>query len=289
MTRERLNDESRVETLLRRSKVTLLRGRRLASWALERRRWQRPSLASAEEFEHLHRQLIVPIERDDAGADPRFEAGKRQNIALAAPSFNGLVVAPQVPLSFWRALGRPTAQRGYVYGMELRGGCLVPSLGGGLCLISNSLFRLGAELGWSILERHGHTLDAGFPTDGQWGMDATVFWPYVDLRMAPRQGERWLGMTVRDGALHIEVRGREPLELATRIYEVASDREGDHRTNSIAREVLSLRGEVVEIGTIAENAKHVLPVVEQRRNCLTCNEQCDARPAMAGLGVERDA
>ena len=31
----------------------------------------------------------------------------------------------------------------------------MPSIGGGICLVSNALFAMAVRVGWSILERHG--------------------------------------------------------------------------------------------------------------------------------------
>ncbi len=83
-------------------------------------------------------RVVVPIAR--AGADPRLEAGKRRNVELAATAFHGVATSAARPLSFWRTLGPATAARGFAWGMELRSGCAVPAIGGGLCLLSNALF-----------------------------------------------------------------------------------------------------------------------------------------------------
>lgn len=63
----------------------------------------------------------------------------------------------------------------------MRQGCIIPTLAGGLCQMSNSLYRAAREAGCEIVERHGHTAaipGSPFPP----GEDATVFWNYVDLR-----------------------------------------------------------------------------------------------------------
>jgi len=49
----------------------------------------------------------------DGFGDPALEAGKRANLRLAVAAFDGIVVTPERPLSFWRALGRVTKRRGY--------------------------------------------------------------------------------------------------------------------------------------------------------------------------------
>ena len=134
--------------------------RRLAAWAARTGTWAPPVRASTLGFDHLHHHVRVPIGRRDEAAHPVFEAGKRHNLALAAPAFDGVVVPADRPLSFWRTLGRITAARGYRAGMELSGGCIVPAIGGGVCLLSNALFEAAVRLGWRIDERHGHSREA---------------------------------------------------------------------------------------------------------------------------------
>lgn len=162
---------SRLRVALQAARRTQLAGRRLAAWALQPGRWTRPVLAPpAEAFAHDLYDVRVPLLRRDPAADPRLEAGKRVNVALAACAFDGLLLTPAQPLSFWRTLGRVTPEAGFQLGMELRGGCIVPTVGGGVCLLSNALFAMAARLGWAVLERHGHSLEAVPPTDGgPWG------------------------------------------------------------------------------------------------------------------------
>ena len=83
--------------------------------------------------------------------------------------------------SFWKHLGRANGLKGYVVGRELREGCIVPNVGGGLCQISNALYDAALQANFEIVERHAHTqVIAGSLAEK--GRDATVFWNYVDLR-----------------------------------------------------------------------------------------------------------
>lgn len=279
-----LASASRLSLAVRRTKVAYFQARRLLSWAMEPERWQAPTLAPpAAELPHRVYQRDVPIGRTDPGADPVLEQGKRINIALAAPSFDGLVLSPGQPLSFWRALGRVTEARGFRHGMELRGGCIVPTLGGGLCALSNALFRMACELGWNILERHGHTREAA-PLDGEvWGLDATVFWPHVDLRIAPRQGPVRLEVAVRGDVLrlcvHAAVPQRARVELSSTGDSVHADGGVRLRENRVLRTIVDRDTGVVRRDVVASNRKELVRVVDQRRNCMTCDEHaCHARP-----------
>jgi vancomycin resistance protein VanW len=278
-----LASASRTSLVVRRTKVAYFQVRRLLTWTLER--WRVPELApSPAGFPHRVYEREVSIARTDPGADPVLEQGKRVNLALAAPCFDGIVLAPEQPLSFWRALGRVTAARGFRHGMELRGGCIVPTLGGGLCALSNALFRMACELGWNILERHGHTRDAAPLTGDVWGLDATVFWPHVDLRVAPRTGRARLGVAVVGDRLRLRVDTTEPLH--TRVALAGADDRIDAagsariRHNRVLRVVVDqATGREVQRDVVAVNRKELVRVADQRRNCMTCDEDaCHARP-----------
>jgi vancomycin resistance protein VanW len=288
-----LASASRTSLVVRRTKVAYFQARRLLTWTLER--WRVPELApSPAGFPHRVYEREVSIARTDPGADPVLEQGKRVNLALAAPCFDGLVLAPGQPLSFWRALGRVTAARGFRHGMELRGGCIVPTLGGGLCALSNALFRMACELGWDILERHGHTRDAAplsaaslsaAPLSGDvWGLDATVFWPHVDLRVAPLEGRARLGIAVVGDRLRLCVDATEPLHARVALAGAGDriDAAGSVRIrqNRVLRVVVDqATGREVQRDVVAVNRKELVRVADQRRNCMTCDEDaCHARP-----------
>ena len=123
--------------------------------------------------------------REDAAvAERALNAGKVQNLRLAARRIDGALVPAGATFSFWKHVGRATRRRGYVSGRELREGCLVPSVGGGLCQLSNALYDAALRAGFEIVERHAHT--AVVPGSlAEAGRDATVFWNYVDLRFRP--------------------------------------------------------------------------------------------------------
>jgi vancomycin resistance protein VanW len=167
--------------------------------------------------------------------------------------------------------------------MELRGGCVVPAVGGGLCLLSNALFRAAAELGWTIVERHGHTIEAVPSMAQPWGVDATLAWPYVDLRYALPAGDPAARLHVRvvDDVVEVQVWSAAPIERTVTITAV-DDRvdviDGERvRCNRIVRRIVAADGAVTE-STIAENAKRLLAPADLGRNCLTCGlEECAGR------------
>lgn len=251
------------ELALRRLKVAALQARRLARWATEPG-FEAPRRVAPEG--PVAYQLRVPIAR--AGADVRLEAGKRHNVRLAATAFHGVVVTPEAPLSFWRALGPATEARGFAWGMELRSGCAVPAVGGGLCLVSNALFTLATELGWRILERHGHSLALGDPA----ALDATVAFPHVDLRIAPREGTAIFDASVRGDVLVLAVHHDAP-RLRVELERAQAD-DGTVRDTKIRRRVWR-ELELVEDRVVVDDRQRVPAAL---RTCLDCGETaCHAR------------
>jgi len=127
-----------------------------------------------------------------SGANPHEQAltlGKVQNLRVAVRGIDGVVVPGSAVFSFWRQVGRATARAGFVRGRELREGCVVPSVGGGLCQLSNALYDAALRAEFEIVERHAHT--AVVPGSlAEVGRDATVFWNYVDLQFRARHAVR---------------------------------------------------------------------------------------------------
>jgi hypothetical protein len=129
-------------------------------------------------------QTSAPL-RPQGDEDPAGEAllidGKIENLRIALRRLDGAVVPANATFGFWRQIGRAARDAGYVEGRELREGCIVPSVGGGLCLLSNALYGAALDAGCEIVERHAHShVVPGSLTERD--RDATVFWNYVDLR-----------------------------------------------------------------------------------------------------------
>ena len=257
-----LRTEGPVALALRRVKVALHGVRRRARWYVEA--WPAPALAERPAVLGFRRAVGLAGLADDA----RLEAGKRHNLRLAAVAFDGVEVTPARPLSFWRTLGPATAARGFRPGLEVRGGCVVPSVGGGLCALSNALFAMAAELGWDVLERHGHSVALADPR----ALDATVAWPHVDLRIAPRHGRAVLAVRVERDALVVEAwLDRAPAATVELAIEDARDR-GDLRLLRVRRRVID--GDRVDDRVLVDDAKRIVAPVPgvALRTCLTCGE-----------------
>lgn len=123
----------------------------------------------------------APLWREASAEEFPLTAGKVENLRIASRAFHGLEIPPGGVMSFWRQLGRTTRRKGYLSGRELREGCIVPAIGGGLCQLSGLLYQAALGAGLEIVERHGHSRVVP-GSQAEQDLDATVFWNYVDLR-----------------------------------------------------------------------------------------------------------
>lgn len=157
-------------------------------------------------------ESVTPLWTSAAGAEWQLTAGKIENLRVAARHLNGLIIPAGQVFSFWRQVPRPLRINGFVAGRELREGCMVSSIGGGLCQLSNALYAAALEAGCEIVERHAHSqIVPGSLAER--GLDATVFWNYLDLRFRP----------MRDLAIDIELTPRS-LEVRLRATDIRGKR-----------------------------------------------------------------
>jgi hypothetical protein len=131
-------------------------------------------------------ESAAPLWTEASLEELHLVAGKVHNLRLALRGLDGVEVPAGATFGFWAQVGRASRLRGFVAGRELREGCLVPAVGGGLCQLSNALYDAALQAGCEIVERHAHSR-AVAGSAAERGRDATVFWNYVDLRFrSPR-------------------------------------------------------------------------------------------------------
>jgi len=191
-----------------RLKVLLLTGwRQLQNWRRPLPRFAPgPRLAAAPVLATSASDLWNP---DDNAANWLLTAGKVENLRRATRRLHGLVVPVGATFSFWRQVGNPNFGRGYVLGREIREGCVVPTVAGGLCQLSNALYDAALRAGFTIVERHRHTQVIKGSLAEQ-DRDATVKWNYLDLRFRAAVAFR-LEVTLTADQLVVSFRGENPV------------------------------------------------------------------------------
>lgn len=116
----------------------------------------------------------------------QYWEGKLHNLKIATAMVDGLTIAPGEVFSVWALIGRPTAKRGFAVGRAIRADEETGDVGGGLCQLSGLIYELGLRAGLEVIERHPHSRDLYEREEDRFtllGLDATVVWPWKDLRL----------------------------------------------------------------------------------------------------------
>ena len=116
-------------------------------------------------------------------------AARLQNIQAAAARFYGLLIPPNTTFSMGDAIGDISLDNGYAEALIIYNGQTITGVGGGVCQVSTTLFRTAFFGGYPIEERNAHAYRVYYyeqTSDGtdplMAGLDATVYFPLVDLK-----------------------------------------------------------------------------------------------------------
>ncbi len=118
-----------------------------------------------------------------------------KNIRHATQKLNGILIPPGAEFSALAALEPITLEGGYLPEMVIKGDEIKPEVGGGLCQIGTTLFRMAMNAGMKITERRNHSLVVSYyndPTNGNPGTDATLYGPHPDFRFINDTGSYML-------------------------------------------------------------------------------------------------
>jgi vancomycin resistance protein YoaR len=114
---------------------------------------------------------------------------RMQNIKTAAAKFHGLLIAPGEVFSMAQVLGDISLENGFTEAMIIYNGHTIKGVGGGVCQVSTTLFRTAFFAGFPILERTPHAYRVSYyeqtasgRDNNLAGLDATVYFPLVDLK-----------------------------------------------------------------------------------------------------------
>jgi len=123
------------------------------------------------------------------------------NVRAGAKRFNGVLLSPGETFSFGKLLGDVGPETGYVPELVILGDHEEKQYGGGLCQVSSTAFRAALAAGLPITERVNHAFAISYYT---WpysapGVDATIYYPAVDLKFTNDTGHYILMQTIMSG------------------------------------------------------------------------------------------
>ncbi len=116
-------------------------------------------------------------------------AARLQNIDAARKQFYGLLIPPNTTFSMGDAIGNISLDNGYAEALIIYNGKTITGVGGGVCQVSTTLFRTAFFGGYPIVERNAHAYRVYYYEQTATGLDplmagldATVYFPLVDLK-----------------------------------------------------------------------------------------------------------
>lgn len=133
------------------------------------------------------------------------------NIATASDILTDVVVLPGAEFSFNKAVGPRTLDRGFVEAPGLFENEVRPTLGGGTCQVSSTLYAASLHVGMTILERRPHTRPSSYIEPG---LDAVVNYPEDCLKKS-------------DPRICYDLRFKNPFEFPVVIQAQLSDEPND--------------------------------------------------------------
>lgn len=135
-----------------------------------------------ETIEQYEIQNLVALARTSFRGS---SADRKHNIEVGVSKLNGMLIAPNEEFSAVEAIGETTEEAGFVPEYVIKGDRSIKEIGGGLCQIATTLFRLALNAGLPITERQNHRYVVSYYGPG---LDATIYGPKPDLKFVNDTG-----------------------------------------------------------------------------------------------------
>lgn len=123
---------------------------------------------------------------------------RRLNIANGAKLLYGTLIKPGEEFSLVTKLKPIDTSNGYLPELVIKGDRTIPEVGGGLCQIGTTMFRVVLNAGLPVLERKNHSYRVSY-YEPPVGMDATIYDSKPDFRFVNDYASHLLLLTFVDG------------------------------------------------------------------------------------------
>lgn len=140
-----------------------------------------PSLSTGEVNDLGISEILGQGESSYAGSP----SNRIKNIKNALRKLNGVLVKPGEEFSTIEHTQPYTLEGGYLPELVIKGDEIKPEIGGGLCQVGSTLFRMAMNSGMEITQRRNHSLVVNYYNDltnGLPGTDATIYDPAPDFK-----------------------------------------------------------------------------------------------------------
>lgn len=104
---------------------------------------------------------------------------RNNNIEICTKAINGKILMPGEAFSFNQVVGERTKEKGYMEAPAIIDNRIEPSVGGGICQATSTLYDAVLLAGIKNIERTHHSLPVSYVKPG---LDATVEWGNIDFK-----------------------------------------------------------------------------------------------------------
>lgn len=138
--------------------------------------------------------------------------GRAHNVRLAAQRLDGAIIPAGSLFSFNERVGERSASAGYRFAHVILDGEMVDGVGGGTCQVASTVHAASFFAGLEVVEHTPHSRPSGYIP---MGLDATVVWPRVDLKVRnPFTFPIVVHAVAENGRLRVEMYGpRRPVRV----------------------------------------------------------------------------
>ena len=176
-------------------------------------------------------------------------ANRIKNIRNAVKKLNGVLIKPGEEFSAIQYTQPYTAEAGYLPELVIKGDEIKPEIGGGLCQIGTTLFRMAMNSGMPITERRNHSLVVPYYNDlenGLPGTDATIYEPAPDFRFKNDTGNYVLVQTAVDF---------DTQELSFTLWGTSDGRSGSYTAPVVSRWIPHGETKIIKTDKLAPGEK----------------------------------
>lgn len=249
----------------KRNKIRLFIGkkyyrlRRRLNWMFGKIKFAKEKDSKPYTYEYFSHK--TPLLRQLKDVDMYLQYNKINNLELAVPKINDIIIKPGETFSYWKLIGNPTRRKGYKDGMILFSGTFKPGIGGGLCQLSNLIYWMVIHTPLTIVERYRHSYDV-FPDSNRtqpFGSGATCVYNYRDLMIRndtcqPYQLKVWLTDLELCGTIRVNSQPCEFYKVYEKEHYMKKELFGKYsRHNVIFRKVYDIHNKEIADEYVTEN------------------------------------
>ena len=224
-----------------------------------------------------HRTILLRKLKD---VDMWLQHNKIINLKIATKKLNGILIRPGEVFSYWKLIGKPSKNKGYVNGMILKNGTFGADTGGGLCQLSNLVFWMTIHTPLTVIERHRHGYDV-FPDSNRtqpFGSGATCFYPHGDLMIQNNTQDTYqllvsVGDEFLEGEWRISSKPKYTFQVIEKNHEMKGEYWGGYsRHNELYQQKFDLNGNMIDELLIIKNSAIMMysPFLEDSSNQTKC-------------------